>query len=130
MLHSYKGMKHPIRVLFVEDDPEMTAVVAENFLPPEFRMVTAADGEQACHLLKDAGRKFDVLLTDNFMPGMDGITLLKKVRKDFPEMKLIMISGYGNWPDYIEAHNIGVSKFLDKPVRMAELKELIRTLAG
>src|SRR5262249_44347010 len=122
-------MKNQIRVVFVEDDPEMKAVYAENFVAPEFEIVAVADGKEAIEVLRNSENKFDVVVTDHFMPKMDGMRLLRIVRYEFPQTKLLMVTGYGNWPDYIQAQDIGVSKFLDKPVKMRDLKELIRAIA-
>jgi two-component system response regulator (stage 0 sporulation protein F) len=120
------NMKDPIRVVFVEDDPEMLAIYAENFLLPEFQIGTALNGEKAIELLRNSVGRIDVLVTDNHMQQMDGIKLLRIVRQEFPEIKLLMVTGYGNWTDYVEAHNIGIHKFIDKPIKMSELKNLIR----
>jgi two-component system response regulator (stage 0 sporulation protein F) len=120
------NMKDPIRVVFVEDDPEMLAIYAENFLLPEFQIGTASNGENAIELLRKTVSRVDVLVTDNHMPKMDGIKLLRTVRQEFPSIKLLMVTGYGNWTDYVDAHDIGVQKFVDKPIKMSELKDLIR----
>ena len=121
-------MRPPIRVLFVEDDPDMTAIYNENFLEPEFETATATNGEEAIRVLRAMATPFDVIVTDNYMPEMDGMALLKTIHFEFPSVKLVMVTGFGNWSDYIEAHNLGVCKFFDKPVKMSELKGIIRSL--
>lgn len=123
-------MKTPIRIMFVEDDPEMCAIYTENFLAPEFQAATATNGQQALEVLLSAEENYDVIVTDNYMPEMDGITLLRKIRENFPDVKVVIVTGYGNWKHYIDAHNLGVCKFVDKPVKMAELKELVRSLSA
>ena len=120
-------MKMPIRILFVEDDAEMSAIYAENFCLPEFQITTASGGEEAWKLLADSAGDYDLVVTDNYMPGMDGMTLLRKIRKDFPNIKVVMVSGYGDWSsDSIRGQNACGLRFLDKPVRMSNLKQLIR----
>jgi two-component system response regulator (stage 0 sporulation protein F) len=122
-------MKGPIRIVFVEDDPEMMAIYAENFVMPEFQITTASNGNKAIEVLRNSEKEFDVMVTDNCMPQMDGLKLLRTVHKEFPEIKLFMVTAYGDWTDYIDAHNIGVQKFVDKPVKMSELRNLIRAIA-
>lgn len=114
------------RVLFVEDDPEMSSVYQENFMQPEFETVVATNGKDALEKLRTAAEGFDVVVTDNFMPEMDGITMLKTIRREFPGLIVFVVTGYGNWADYVEAHNLGVTRFLDKPIKMAALRDLIR----
>lgn len=122
-------MNQPIRILFVEDDPEMRAVYLENFILPEFEVVAAANGTEALVILQKT-TAFDVVVSDNYMPEMDGITLLKRIRELHPDVKVVIVTGYGNWSDYVDAHNLGVWKFIDKPVKIADLKKLIRGSDG
>lgn len=119
-------MKNAIRVLFVEDDPEMRSVYQDNFQQPEFVVSAAANGAEALRLLQSG--KMDVVVSDNYMPEMDGISLLKKMHELYPDIKVVIVTGYGNWSDYVDAHNLGVWRFLDKPVKIGELKRLILTL--
>jgi DNA-binding NtrC family response regulator len=74
-------------------------------------------------------KQFDRLIGDNEMPKMDGIALLRRVRQEFPKLKVVIVAGYGNWRDYVDAYNPGVMKFLDKPIRMKELRKLVRSTA-
>lgn len=122
-------MNQPIRILFVEDDPEMRAVYLENFILPEFEVVAAANGTEALAILQKT-TAFDVVVSDNYMPEMDGITLLKRMRELHPDVRVVIVTGYGNWSDYVDAHNLGVWKFIDKPVKIADLKKLIRGSDG
>jgi len=120
-------MKSATKILFVEDDPEMRAVYQENFPEPEFESTIASNGHDALERFHQ-GECFDVVVTDNYMPQMNGITMLKTINKEFPGTKVILITGYGNWEDYVDAYNAGVLRFLDKPVKMGELKKLIKNL--
>lgn len=122
-------MNQPIRILFVEDDPEMRAVYQENFVRPEFEAAAAANGAEALALLRKTS-EFDVVVSDNNMPEMDGITLLKRMHELYPQVKVVIVTGYGNWSDYVDAQNLGVWRFIDKPVKIADLKKLIRTFDG
>ncbi len=124
----YPYMKTPIKILFVEDDPEMNAVYGENFIHPEFETSTASDGREALEVLLHSGSQFDVVVTDNQMPEMDGLSLLRVISRTLPDTNVIMVTGYGNSGDYVDAYNAGVINFLDKPVKMADLKRLIRSL--
>jgi len=120
-------MGNKTKILFVEDDPEMRDVYTENFLDPEFESTIARNGQDALARLHQ-GERFDLIISDNYMPEMNGITMLKEIHKQFPETKVILITGYGNWEDYVAAYNSGVLRFLDKPVKMAELKKLVKEL--
>jgi two-component system response regulator FlrC len=119
--------KSPIRILFVEDDAEMTATYMENFQPPDYQTHAAENGNEALKILKNSD-PFDVMVADNYMPEMNGMELLKEVRSKYPDLKVIMVTAYGNWTDYVEAFNRGVIKFFDKPLKPGELKRAIKSL--
>ncbi len=119
--------KSPIRILFVEDDAEMTATYRENFQPPDYETLAAENGAKALRILKDS-EPFDVMVADNYMPEMNGMDLLKEVRSKYPDLKVIMVTAFGNWTDYVEAFNRGVIKFFDKPLKPGELKTTIKNL--
>jgi DNA-binding NtrC family response regulator len=119
--------KPPIRILFVEDDAEMIATYQENFTQPEYETRSAQNGSEALKVLQNS-QPFDVMVADNYMPEMTGMDLLKEVQEKYPHLKVIMVTAYGNWTDYIEAFNRGVTKFFDKPLKPGQLKRTIKDL--
>jgi two-component system response regulator FlrC len=119
--------KSPIRILFVEDDAEMTATYIENFPFPDYQTSAADNGAEALRILKNS-EPFDVMVADNYMPEMNGMELLKEVSSKYPYLKVIMVTAYGNWTDYVEAMNRGVIKFFDKPLKPGALKKAINSL--
>jgi DNA-binding NtrC family response regulator len=116
--------KSPIRILFVEDDPEMIATYMDNFSSAEYETSAAKNGVEALKILRTS-EPFDVTVTDNYMPEMSGIDLLKEVQKEYPDLKVILVTAYGNWTDYVEAYKLGIAKFFEKPLRPGELKNAI-----
>jgi DNA-binding NtrC family response regulator len=121
-------MNHPIRILFVEDDQDMAGTYTECFPQPEFDVRAARNGQEALQILQDSSGPFDVVVSDNQMPEMDGMTLLRKIRQSMPQMKVIIVTGYGDLDQITDAQNLGVVRFINKPVKMADLKQLIRSL--
>jgi len=91
----------------------------------------AADGEMALPLIRQA--RPDVLITDIRMPFMDGLALSELVSKEFPEIKIVIISGYDDFEYARQAIHIGVERYLLKPITknallgvLEEIKEKIR----
>lgn len=119
--------KSPIRILFVEDDPEMVATYLDNFSSAEYETCAAENGVEALKILRSS-EPFDVMVADNYMPAMSGMDLLKEVQKEYPELRVILVTAYGNWTDYVEAYKLGVAKFFDKPLKPGELKSAIQDL--
>ena len=86
------------------------------------RVLDAADGELALRLLETT--PIDVVITDLFMPGEDGIVLMRRIRKDFPAVKVIAISGggFGGKLDLLkDAVLLGASSALRKPFTQDQL---------
>ena len=111
------------RVLVVDDQPEVLEMVAEIFRSLGFEVLTAGDGRSALDLLNRAG-PVRWLFSDIVMPGMSGIELANQVRTRFPEMKIVLASGYTS------SHGAPTDfEFLPKPFSMADVARKLRALA-
>ncbi len=87
----------------------------------------AGDGELAFPLIKKT--KPDILITDIKMPFMNGIELSEAVHKILPDTKIVILSGYGEFEYAQQAINIGIEKYLLKPISSAKLLEALRDVA-
>ena len=121
-------MKH---ILIVDDDSAIQRLF-EAFLQREgFRTSIAANGLEAILLIKE--NPPDLIVTDIIMDGMDGLALIREVKKSIPETPIIAISGGQRMMsvDFEQpAEKTGSSQFLEKPVRLAELLQSIYMLLG
>ena len=70
-----------MRILFVENDLEMSQVYQESFIQPEFETVVATNGMDALRMLRNETRPVDVMVTEIFTPEMNGVTLLRKITR-------------------------------------------------
>ncbi len=119
-------MKH---ILIVDDDSAIQ-LIFEQFLQGEgFSTALAADGFEAILQLKE--QTPDLIITDIIMDGMDGLALIREVRKKEFHIPVIAISG-GQCVMSVDfeprAEKNGADEFLEKPVRLADLLESIQTL--
>jgi CheY-like chemotaxis protein len=113
-------------VLIVEDDPLLMATANELFQIMGYRVLTAEDGVQAMQML---AREPDVnvLFSDILMPnGMSGLDLAREVRQRYPDMRVILASGYPN-PALVGQQSVEQFSFVSKPYRVADLARLLRT---
>lgn len=92
------------RVLIAEDDTAVREFVSRALAHGGHDVATANDGLEALSLLD--GETFDLLLTDIVMPNLDGIALALKVAKDYPEMPVLLMTGYA--AERQRAHNLDV----------------------
>jgi DNA-binding NtrC family response regulator len=116
------------RVLVVDDDPTVLRSVAEALGDLGVEVSAAASGEEALNRLSDL--KPDVILSDIRMPGLDGIELLKLVRDRIADVDVVLMTAYDDMPTVVRAMREGAFDFLVKPVKLAELEDVLeRALA-
>lgn len=100
------------RVLVVDDKENMLKLFAK-ILGDEYELITAAEGGRALALLET--EDFDVIVTDLKMPGVDGLELLKAVKRRAPATEVVMMTAYATVDDAVEAMKQGAYDYLQKP---------------
>jgi DNA-binding NtrC family response regulator len=110
------------RILVVDDDPLLLHMLVDTLTGIGYHALAARDGIEAMDVLLEDDRGFDVMITDVKMPNLDGIGLLKRVRRHFPHMPVLFITGVASDKMIAEASPDG---YLSKPFRIARLEELI-----
>lgn len=128
MNHSSPPTEHSsensARILVAEDNPAVREFIVRSLQSAGYSIEAVADGEQAMDRL--AKEKFDVLMTDIVMPSMDGIALSLKAVRLYPDLRIVMISGYAQ--ERMRAHNLDtlVHKIIAKPFSLEELCDAIK----
>ena len=111
------------KVLLVDDEQEFIETLSERLKMRELDTKLALDGEQALESVRDD--EPDVMLLDLKMPGMDGMEVLRKVKKAYPGVQVVMLTGHGTDKDEEQAKRLGAYAYLQKPV---DLEHLVVTL--
>jgi DNA-binding NtrC family response regulator len=116
--------------IMIIDDEKIVGDMAKMSLEREgYHVETFLNGESALARLKE--ERFDVVVTDLKMKGIDGMEVLKTVKELYPDTKVIMITAFANLDTAIEALRGDVHDFFPKPVKIKELKVSIeRALSG
>ena len=102
----------PVRVLVVDDKENMLKLFAR-ILADGYHVTTASDGARALALV--ATERFDVVVTDIRMPGAGGFGLLEAVKARAPSTEVVMMTGYANVGDAVQAMKMGAYDYLEKP---------------
>jgi len=102
------------RILVADDEAGLREFITDSLELDDHTVVAAKDGKEAAKLLEERG--FDLLLTDLKMPGMDGMTLLRKIRSEQPEVEVIMMTAHGSVENAVEAMKLGAFEYLQKPI--------------
>ncbi len=106
-------------VLLVDDEVDFLATVLKRFKKRKINAVGAENGEEA---LKTLDRNpVDVVVMDVKMPGMGGIQTLREIKKSFPLIEVVMLTGHASMEVAIEGMEIGAFDYLMKPVDIDEL---------
>lgn len=103
------------KLLLVDDELDILRVLSMSLKADGYDVLTASSGEDALAVFNS--EKPDIVLTDIKMPGMNGIEVLRKVKKIDEETEVIIITGHGDIDAAIEALKYGASDFINKPVR-------------
>lgn len=109
-----------VRLLIVEDDDEMRTLLRKALTRENYEVRTAQHGVEAIGML-EKGEEFDVLVTDIRMPQMDGMELLRRVRKLRPGLRVIIITAYAELDNYLEVMREGAFDYLTKPFKIPDL---------
>ncbi|NJB68838.1 DNA-binding NtrC family response regulator [Desulfobaculum xiamenense] len=107
-------------ILIVDDEVAFVDAIARRLDKRGFDIVSAHSGDEALNALA-ANDKVDVVILDVKMPGMDGIETLKEIRRQFPLVEVIMLTGHGTVESAIEGMKLGAFDFLLKPSDIEEL---------
>ena len=113
-----------IKVLLVDDEEKFVEALSERLQMRDMENETVYDGEEALSFVDD--REPDVMVLDLKMPGIDGMEVLRRVKKKFPAIQVIILTGHGTDRDEEESRRIGVFDYLKKPVDIELLVSRIK----
>ncbi len=100
-------------ILVVDDEPQILQVVSGILQDEGFEVATAPDGEVALRLAAEEAP--DLVLLDIALPGLDGLEVLKELKRQYPLLPVVMISAYGSVENAVKATRLGAFDFIEKP---------------
>jgi CheY-like chemotaxis protein len=117
-----------LRVLFVDDEEELVSTVVERLGLRGIEATGATSGQQA--LARAAAQPFDVVVLDVRMPGLGGLDVIQRLKQSHPELEVILLSGHGAKEDVEVGLRLGAFDYLQKPVDLEDLIEILKRAAG
>jgi CheY-like chemotaxis protein len=114
----------PATILLVEDEANVLKML-ERFLAPQYRCVAATNGKDALEVLK-ATPEIDCVVTDVRMPEMDGIQLVRAIKRLRPYLPTVVMTAYGSEETASEALRAGATNYLRKPFKTQEFLSVVR----
>jgi len=114
----------PAQILIVEDDAKLRMVLREIITKEGHYVDSVETGEAA--LAKAGGTDYDLIITDLRLPGIDGMDVLKAIRKSRPDISVIMITAYATIDTAVEAMREGAEDYIAKPFNLDEIRLIVK----
>jgi CheY-like chemotaxis protein len=119
------------RVLVVDDEAPVRRVLGRSLQQAGFDVAEASEGGEAVRKCRE--QPVAVVLLDMFMPGKEGIETLRELRAEFPEVKVVAMSGGGSYPIFdvlTAARRLGADEVFQKPLSLADLISTLNRLTA
>jgi DNA-binding NtrC family response regulator len=115
--------KHTI--LLVDDEPAVRTLVGVMLERSGYGVLGAGDACAAMAMLQER-TDIDLVITDYLMPGMDGLALVRRIKERTPDLPVVIMTGHGDLESYLCATNLGVVRYVGKPIGLRELQRTVR----
>lgn len=112
-------MKEKYRILVVEDDEPIRRGITDSLTISGYDVIESGDGDKALRLI--ISEEFDMALLDVVLPGTDGLSLLKEIRKERPSTPVLMLTAKGSEADRIRGLKLGADDYIVKPFSILEM---------
>ena len=119
-------VRQPKRILVVDDEENARIGLSRLLAKEGFVVDSVSNGFEALNYLRQ--QDVNLIVTDINMPGMNGIAFLKELNKSFPRSNVIMVTAYGGVESYIESMNLGAFEYIIKPIKVEELKSILKKI--
>ncbi len=113
-----------LKLLLVDDEQEFLEPMAARLARRRLSCRTAQSGEEALKILQE--ERFNCAVVDVMMPGMNGLELLRRMHRDYPDVAVILLTGHASVELGVQGMELGAFEYLMKPVEFDELVDTIR----
>ena len=115
------------RILMAEDEESLRGLVHRALVGAGHEVVAAADGGEALDVLNAARGKFDLLLADIKMPVMDGIALALAAARDYPNLAILLMTGYADQRERAHGLDALILDVIQKPFTLTQIRSAVAT---
>jgi len=120
-------MDNPLNLLIIDDNQEMLDALHDFFIQKKCLVKSALNGLDGLKLLESGNKSIDLVITDIVMPHISGVAIISIIKKKYPEIPVIAITGWGEYPEAMAAE-AQADLVLEKPFDLSELERFINQL--
>jgi len=113
------------KILVVDDNLEMCKLIEKVLIKEGYEIIIASDGEEALDKVKNK-KDIKLVIADIKMPKKDGVNLLKEIQEDYPTIKVILMTAYGDVEQYLQMMDMGAYEYMPKPIKIDELVRVVK----
>lgn len=113
-------------ILVVDDEKNIRMTLSQSLTPLGIPVQTAANGDEALQKLREI--PFGLVFLDLKMPGMDGMSVLRRIKEEWPKVRVIIITAHGTIESAVEAMKIGAVDLIQKPFSPDDIRELAESV--
>ena len=120
-------MNNTSRLLIIDDNIEILDTLCDFLRKKNYDVAAASNGLEGLKLIENEKQGFDLVITDLIMPDISGVALISIIKKKYPAMRVIAITGWGEHPETL-ATEAEADHVLEKPFELSDLEQLIKRL--
>jgi DNA-binding NtrC family response regulator len=113
------------KILVVDDNLEMCKLIEKVLIKEGYEIIIASNGEEALDKVKNK-KDIKLVIADIKMPKKDGVNLLKEIQEDYPTIKVILMTAYGDVEQYLQMMDMGAYEYMPKPIKIDELVRVVK----
>ena len=118
--------KSELRLLVIEDEKKLCDMIAKSLHMAGYEVDMCNDGERALDMIYT--ERYDLIVLDLNLPGLDGMEILRELRKENEETKVLIVSARSQIADKVEGLDSGANDYMEKPFHLQELEARVRSL--
>jgi DNA-binding response OmpR family regulator len=120
-------MSSPPKVLIIDDTDEVLTALCNYFKQKEYAVLSASNGLDGLKMIENEKDSLDIIITDLVLPNISGVAVISIVKKKFPGLPVIAITGWGEHPEAL-AKEAKADLVMEKPFKLPELEKAARSL--
>ncbi|MBR9979927.1 MAG: response regulator [Desulfatitalea sp.] len=120
-------MGSPYKVLIIDDTEEVLSALCKFFRQKGYNVLSASNGLDGLKIIENEKEALDIIITDLVLPNISGVAVISIVKKKFPHLPVIAITGWGEHPEAL-AKEAKADLVMEKPFKLPELEQAVQTL--